>query len=202
MIWSTAILVRFRELLAIKKRTKKTCYSLLCRRKDQPYLEEMVKRSREDSPSGQQKQQRCMEPEVAKRKFVTVTLHWEGAGPGIPNNSSKGKPDQHRRKARMMLDCGANVPILNDAFTRERGGIPCHTRNNPMPATDAAGREIQGTGKSYTSPLIMRVGEHQEELAWEVGPLEEGIDGYLPVGWFVKHNPDIDWERNTVRWRS
>ena len=143
-----------------------------------------------------------MEPEVAKRKFVTVTLHWEGAGPGIPNNSSKGKPDQHRRKARIMLDCGANVPILNDTFTKERGGIPCHTRNNPMPATDAAGREIQGTGKDFTSPLIMRVGEHQEELAWEVGPLEEGIDGYLPVGWFIQHNPDIDWERNTVRWRS
>ena len=46
------------------------------------------------------------------------------------------------------------------------------------------------------------MGDHQEELAWEVGPLEDGIDGYLPVGWLIKHNPDIDWEKGTIKWRS
>src|SRR3954451_8099620 len=51
-------------------------------------------------------------------------------------------------------------------------------------------------------PLIMRIGHHQEELAWEVGPLEEGVDGYLPGGWLELHNPDIDWASGKLRWRS
>ncbi len=32
--------------------------------------------------------------------------------------------------------------------------------------------------------------------------IEQGIDGYLPVSWLSKHNPDIDWDQGTLRWRS
>jgi hypothetical protein len=48
----------------------------------------------------------------------------------------------------------------------------------------------------------MRIGQHQEEVSWEIGKLERGISGYLPVEWLTKHNPEIDWQTGVLRWRS
>jgi hypothetical protein len=48
----------------------------------------------------------------------------------------------------------------------------------------------------------MRIGHHQEEVSWEIGKLEKGISGYLPVEWLTKHNPEIDWETGVLKWRS
>ena len=32
--------------------------------------------------------------------------------------------------------------------------------------------------------------------------IELQIDGYLPVLWLQKHNPSINWETGTLKWRS
>ena len=32
--------------------------------------------------------------------------------------------------------------------------------------------------------------------------LEDSIDGYLPVAWLQKHNPDVNWKTGQVKWRS
>jgi hypothetical protein len=45
-------------------------------------------------------------------------------------------------------------------------------------------------------------GQHQEDVSWEIGKLERGISGYLPVEWLTKHNPEIDWQSGVLRWRS
>ena len=37
---------------------------------------------------------------------------------------------------------------------------------------------------------------------WKVGVIEDSIDGYLPVAWLQKHNPDINWKTGQVKWRS
>ena len=37
---------------------------------------------------------------------------------------------------------------------------------------------------------------------WEVGVIEDSIDGYLPVAWLQKHNPDVNWKTGQVKWRS
>jgi hypothetical protein len=68
--------------------------------------------------------------------------------------------------------------------------------------TSADGSPIEGAGEKYTTPLTMRIGHHQEEISWEIGKLEKGIDGYLPIEWLTKHNPEIDWETGVLRWRS
>jgi hypothetical protein len=34
-----------------------------------------------------------------------------------------------------------------------------------------------------------RICHHQEEISWEIGKLEKGIDRYLPIEWLTKHNP-------------
>ena len=99
------------------------------------------------------------------------------------------------------MDSGCDIPILSKSFVWKHK-IPTIARADPKHISDAAGRPIEGAGERYSMPLIMRIGHHQEELAWEVGPLEEGVDGYLPVGWLELHNPDIDWASGKLRWRS
>ena len=32
--------------------------------------------------------------------------------------------------------------------------------------------------------------------------IEDSIDGYLPVAWLQKHNPDVNWKTGQVKWRS
>ena len=32
--------------------------------------------------------------------------------------------------------------------------------------------------------------------------IEDYIDGYLPVAWLQKHNPDVNWKTRQVKWRS
>jgi hypothetical protein len=44
----------------------------------------------------------------------------------------------------------------------------------------------------------MVMGKHQESIRWEVGPLEKGISGYLPVSCIQKHNPDINWHTHHI----
>ena len=41
-----------------------------------------------------------------------------------------------------------------------------------------------------------------EDIVWEIGMIESQIDGYLPVSWLQKHNPSINWETGTLKWRS
>jgi hypothetical protein len=67
---------------------------------------------------------------------------------------------------------------------------------------DAQGDVMMGGGEYYTHPVHMSMGDHKETLRWEVATLEEGISGYLPIAWARKHNPDINWELNTISWRS
>ena len=36
---------------------------------------------------------------------------------------------------------------------------------------------------------------------WEFGVIEDSIDGYLPVAWLQKQNPDVNWKTGQVKWR-
>ena len=54
----------------------------------------------------------------------------------------------------------------------------------------------------YTQLVGLVIGKHTEQLVWEVGQIEDSVDRYLPITWLSKHNPDIDWEKGTMQWRS
>ena len=67
---------------------------------------------------------------------------------------------------------------------------------------NASQQPIAGAGRFYTQPLRLVIGNHLEVLVWEVGVIEDSIDGYLPVAWLQKHNPDVNWKTGQVKWRS
>lgn len=64
------------------------------------------------------------------------------------------------------------------------------------------GRMIQGAGQYYTPRLDMTIGKHEKVLSWEINHLREDILRYLPIPRLRCHNSEINWEFETLRWRS
>src|SRR6202012_5730613 len=49
----------------------------------------------------------------------------------------------------------------------------------------------------------MKIGDHINELRFELADMPDTkVDGYLPMSWLKDHNPDINWEKGSLRWRS
>ena len=129
-------------------------------------------------------------PIHGRRFIMEVSLTW-----------ISGKGEIRSLQAKMLVDSGATGPLMSKSFIT-RHQLPRVQRENPIIITNASGQVIQGAGRYVVPNLGMSIGQHQEELAWEVGDIEQGVDGYLPVSWLSLHNPDIDWERKQLTWRS
>jgi hypothetical protein len=129
-------------------------------------------------------------PKHGKRLFIRAILHWVN------------EYGQNRQcEGNFLVDSGSTGAIMNSEFVFQHK-LPWVKRAEPVRVTGADGSPIEGAGVRYTTPLTMRIGHHQEEISWEIGQLEKGISGYLPIEWLTKHNPEIDWETGILRWRS
>ena len=102
---------------------------------------------------------------------------------------------------RLLLDYGATSPILREGFVKEQE-ILTKKRSNLIKIWNASQQPIAGEGRYYTQPTGLEVGNHSEALVWEIGVIEDSVDGYLPIAWLQKHNPDVNWESGQVKWRS
>jgi hypothetical protein len=154
----------------------------------------MLKRQRETSSEPAVKQRRLEQrlpslPVHGKRPILKAGLSW----------TVKGKDEG--AQGSFLFDTGCTGAILNQSFVRKHG-IPLVRRDQPLTMYDAQGDVMMGGGEYYTHPVCMTMGDHKETLRWEVATLEEGMTGYLPISWARKHNPDINWELNTMSWRS
>jgi RNase H-like domain found in reverse transcriptase/Reverse transcriptase (RNA-dependent DNA polymerase)/Integrase zinc binding domain/Chromo (CHRromatin Organisation MOdifier) domain/Integrase core domain len=154
----------------------------------------MAKRQRSSSPDGApQTKKRYEEPPAepvhGQRPMLKAELNW------------KTRNHITRCHGTFLLDTGCTGPILNQEFVKKEK-IPIERRNSPIQMLDAQGDLMMGAGEFFTAPLEMVMGKHEESLRWEVGPLEEGISGYLPISWVQKHNPDINWHTNRIQFRS
>jgi hypothetical protein len=121
-------------------------------------------------------------PKHGKRLFIKAILHWV---------TEHGKNRQC--EGTFLVDSGCTGAIMNSEFVFKHK-LPWVKRSKPVRVTGADGSPIEGAGERYTTPLTMHISHHQEEISWEIGQLEEGISGYLPIEWLTKHNPEIDWE--------
>ena len=49
----------------------------------------------------------------------------------------------------------------------------------------------------------MYIADHMNKMQFEVSDMQVGkVSGYLPVSWLMDHNPDINWEKGCLKWRS
>ena len=125
------------------------------------------------------------EPEYSKRFIIQVTLELLDKEVLI----------------RLLVDSGASGPILHEDSVR-KNGLLVKKRKLAKQVKNANEEPIPNAGTHYTKPTVLVIGQHAEDMVWEVGMIESQIDGYLPVSWLQKQNPSINWETGTLKWRS
>ena len=105
-------------------------------------------------------------------------------------------------EAPLLLDSGATGALLSNKWAK-KAQVPCLRRETPIPIADASGNHIPGSGQPYTRTLQMKLGDHVNEMRFELADVPDtNVDGDLAMGWLMDYNPDINWEKGSLRWHS
>jgi len=108
---------------------------------------------------------------------------------------------QRRIATHAMLDSGASNSFINASFVREHH-IPTARLDREVPVYVIDGRPIAtGSITHRTTPFGLTVSTHHESLALDV----TNIGDYpilLGLDWLRLHNPLIDWEAETIEFKS
>jgi hypothetical protein len=63
-----------------------------------------------------------------------------------------------------------------------------------------------GGATNYTTPLEIHMGKNMSDIKFEVLNVTCGKKdiyvGFLPMSWLAQHNPDINWTKGSMKWRS
>ena len=117
------------------------------------------------------------EPEPPKSGNLPITEMYLRWGPG---------DNQKEHTARILLDTGASVPILDSAWAKLHG-VPLIERQKPKAIEDFAGDEVKGAGIHYTARLELQHRRHYVLQAFEIAPLGKDFDALLPAWWTECH---------------
>ena len=129
-------------------------------------------------------------PPHTRSKHMNVRLEW--------NHNGKKQSEE----ALLLLDSGTTGAVLSSAWV-SNAQLPCIRRETPTPISDASGNHIPGSGHHYTKTVDMSIGDHTNKMRFELADMPPGhLDGYLPMAWLKDHNPDINWEMGSLKWRS
>jgi len=105
-------------------------------------------------------------------------------------------------EALLLLDSGAIGAALSSDWVKE-AQVPCIRRKDLTPITHASWNHIPGSGLHYTTTVDMYIGDHMNIMRFEVADMPAGkVNGFLPMSWLKDHNPDINWEKSSLKWRS
>jgi len=104
-------------------------------------------------------------------------------------------------RVRVLLDTGCSIPLINQR-TVEKLGIPLQRHNLAIPIENFTGQLVEGAGGYYTKPLLLRHRRYVTRESFEVAPMEEGTDIFLPFWWIAKHPPQGAWQDPEVRFNS
>ena len=83
---------------------------------------------------------------------------------------------------RLLADSGTLGPILYKDFVR-KNGLLVKKRKMPTQVKNANEEPIPNAGTYYMQPIVLVIGQHADDMVWEVGMIKSQIDGYLPVLW-------------------
>jgi len=105
-------------------------------------------------------------------------------------------------EALLLLDSGATGAVLSSDWVKE-GQVPCVGQKDPTPITVASGNHIPGSCLHYTTTVDIYIGDHMNKMPFEVADMPAGkVNGYLSMSCLKDHNPDINWEKSSLQWRS
>ena len=110
-------------------------------------------------------------PKVGPRPFMKMKLSWE---------------DNPEIVVRVMLDCGANVPVISQEMV-EKHKIPGVRRQQACGMSGFDGGESTNAGRAYTFACTLRKGGHYTKETFEISPLQDDHDILLPWWWILMH---------------
>ena len=64
------------------------------------------------------------------------------------------------------------------------------------------GTAVPNAGQYYTEPIRLQHCKHFSKEVFEISPMEEDIDIFLPFGWLEQHPPQGAWSSEEVRFTS
>lgn len=105
-----------------------------------------------------------------------------------------------------MVDCGAHSCFMSSEFA-SFSKIPLITKKFPIPLNVIDGQPISsGPIRSHTSLVSLSISEpsrsfaHEEDISFNIIPMNYPI--VLGIPWLKKHNPEIIWSIEHVRFAS
>ena len=107
-----------------------------------------------------------------------------GARPIINMKLSCG--DNPEINVRVMLDPGANVPVLSQSLVGEhKVPVVLRKRGEIIAGYDVA--EGKGAGSAYTFACTLSLADHYIMESFEVSPLQDDHDILMPWWWTLQH---------------
>ena len=108
---------------------------------------------------------------------------------------------QRRHQIRALLDTGCLVNLISQR-TVDQLGISKKEHGKARTIESFTGTIVQGAGQYYTKPLRLQYRKHFSMESFEISPMEEGIDLFLPFNWIERHPPQGAWSSEEVRFNS
>ena len=101
---------------------------------------------------------------LGARPIINIKLSW-GDNPEI--------------NVRVMLDSGANVPVISQTLVGEYK-IPVVLREREEIIAGYDGTESKGAGSAYTFACTLSLADHYTKESFEVSPLQDDHDILMP----------------------
>src|SRR6266699_2651002 len=135
-------------------------------RMEEPYLPHLM-------PEDQlrKKQKLSAPPKIGKRPILSMKLSWDKSPEII---------------VRVMLDCGANVPVISQKVVEEHK-IPGVLRWQACAFSGFDGDESSNAGWAYTLGCTLRMEGHYTKEMFEISVLQDDHYILLPWWWILRH---------------
>jgi hypothetical protein len=100
-------------------------------------------------------------------------------------------------QSKALLDSGASTCSIDIAYIHTHNILVIHT-SQPIPIESINGTVLSsGAVTKVTTPLVLRVGSHQEVLTFYlIASPQHPI--FLGLSWFETHNPIVDWCNHSI----
>ena len=91
---------------------------------------------------------------------------------------------------RALVDSGCQGNFINKKLIRKylMSYLP---KESPLTLTLADGGNSRGGNVTHYEPVLMKIGEHIEAIAFDITPTAHDI--VLGIPWLNKHDPSISW---------
>jgi len=106
-----------------------------------------------------------------------------------------------RKPRKALLDTGCSIALINQK-TVDKCGIQKKKHKEARTIESFTGTIVHGAGQYYTKPLRLQHRKHFSREVFEISPMEEGIDVFLPFKWIEQHPPQGAWESEEIRFNS